>query len=256
MTGSKPMNASGEWIIPDWPAPRRVRAAVSTCQGPGVSVGPYERLNLGIRSGDAPEAVAANRSAVLTALQLERAPHWLQQVHGIDVADVDRLDSEGEPRADAAVTCRAGEPLAILTADCLPVLFCTLDGGAVAAAHAGWRGLVAGVLEATLASLPAPPAQVMTWLGPCIGAPSYEVGEEVRDAFLAADAGSEHCFVPTRPGHWLCDLAGLARRRLLAAGIASVHGGGFDTRTDARFYSYRRDGASSGRFASLIWREG
>ena len=245
-----------DWLIPDWPAPPRVRAAVSTRQGPGVSAAPYDRLNLGARSGDAPEAVAANRDAVQATLGLERAPHWLQQVHGVDVADIDRLYDEDEPRADAAVTCRMGEALAILTADCLPVLFCTLDGDAVAAAHAGWRGMVAGVLEAALASLPAPPAKIMAWLGPCIGTPSYEIGEEVRDAFLAVDAGADGCFVPTRPGHWLCDLAGLARRRLLTAGVAQVYGGGFDTRIDGRFYSYRRDGAHSGRFASLIWMEG
>ncbi|MHA6205314.1 peptidoglycan editing factor PgeF [Dyella soli] len=247
------MDKLAPWIVPDWPAPAPVRAAVSTRQGPGVSVAPYDRLNLGARSGDAPLAVAANRAAVQAALGLPRSPHWLQQVHGIDVADIDGAEHDGEPRADAAVTCRSGEPLAILTADCLPVLFCTVDGRAVAAAHAGWRGLLAGVLEATLASLPAPPSQVMAWLGPCIGAPSYEVGDEVHDAFLAADAGADACFTPTRPGHWLCDLAGLARRRLLAAGAASVHGGGFDTRIDPRFYSYRRDGAHSGRFASLIW---
>ncbi|WP_243041938.1 peptidoglycan editing factor PgeF [Dyella sedimenti] len=241
------------WLVPDWPAPPGVRAAVSTRQGPGVSEGAYARFNLGARCGDQPGAVAANRAAVPAALGLARPPHWLQQVHGIDVAEIDRLDLDVEPRADAAVTGRAGEPLAILTADCLPVLFCTLDGGAVAAAHAGWRGLQAGVLEAALASLPAPPSQAMAWLGPCIGAPSYEVGEEVRDAFLAQDAGAAVCFMSTRPGHWLCDLAGLARRRLHAAGVAGVHGGGFDTRTDARFYSYRRDGAQSGRFASLVW---
>nr|WP_279236854.1 peptidoglycan editing factor PgeF [Dyella sp. RRB7] len=254
--GGERVSVEGPWIIPDWPAPRHVRAVVSTRQGPGISVAPFDRLNLGSRCGDAPESVAANRAALQSALGLERAPHWLQQVHGVDVADIDGMDHEGEPRADAAVTCRRGEPLAILTADCLPVLYCALDGNAIAAAHAGWRGLLTGVLEAALASLPAPPSQVMAWLGPCIGAPSYEVGEEVHDAFLVGDAGAEACFMPTRPGHWLCDLAGLARRRLLAAGVASVHGGGFDTRTDARFYSYRRDGAKSGRFASLIWLEG
>ncbi len=254
--GSDRVTFGNDWIIPDWPAPPRVRAAVSTRQGPGLSDEPYDRLNLGARSGDAPEAVAANRVAVQVALGLERAPHWLQQVHGVDVADIDRMYDEDEPRADAAVTCRIGEPLAILTADCLPVLFCTLDGDAVAAAHAGWRGMVAGVLEAALASLPAPPVKIMAWLGPCIGAPSYEIGEEVRDAFLIADPAAEGCFMPTRPGHWLCDLAGLARRRLLTAGVAQVYGAGFDTRIDERFYSYRRDGANSGRFASLIWMEG
>ena len=243
------------WLIPDWPAPAGVRAAVSTRQGPGVSEGAWARFNLGARCGDVPEAVVANRAAVRRSLGLDRDPHWLQQVHGVDVADVDRLADGHEPRADASVTQRAGEPLAILTADCLPVLFCSTDGRAVAAAHAGWRGLQAGVLEAALNAMQVPPAQVMAWLGPCIGKASYEVGAEVRDAFTAFDAGAAEGFESTRPGHWLCDLAWLARRRLQAAGVASVHGGGFDTRTDDRFYSYRRDGAQSGRFASLIWRE-
>lgn len=241
------------WLIPDWPAPARVRAAVSTRQGPGVSKGAWARFNLGARCGDVPEAVVANRAAVRSSLGLDRDPHWLQQVHGVDVVDVDRLADGSEPRADASMTQRADAPLAILTADCLPVLFCTTDGRAVAAAHAGWRGLQAGVLEAALNSLQAPPTQVMAWLGPCIGKASYEVGEEVRDAFIACDAGAAEGFEPTRPGHWLCDLAWLARRRLQSAGMKSLHGGGFDTRTDDRFYSYRRDGAQSGRFASLIW---
>ncbi|HET6553221.1 MAG TPA: peptidoglycan editing factor PgeF [Dyella sp.] len=250
------MSLADDWIVPDWPAPDTIRAAVSTRQGPGVSTGTYGRLNLGLRSGDVAEAVEANRAAVVAALGLARSPHWLQQVHGVDVVDIDGPLQHGEPRADAAVTRRVDEPLAILTADCLPVLFCTRDGSAVSAAHAGWRGLAGGVLEAALAALPAPPAEIMAWLGPCIGAHSYEVGEEVRDAFVATDPGADAAFAPTRPGHWLCDLAGLARRRLLQAGIGSVHGGGFDTRTDDRFYSYRRDGAQSGRFASLIWRVG
>lgn len=250
------MSIDRHWLIPDWPAPARVRAAVSTRQVPGASKGAWGQFNLGARCCDAPEAVGANRAAVRAELGLPADPCWLQQVHGIDVADVDGLSGRGEPRADAAVTHRAGRPLVILTADCLPVLFCTTDGRAVAAAHAGWRGLQAGVLEATLHSLQTAPAEVMAWLGPCIGKASYEVGEEVREAFVALDAGAEAGFEPTRPGHWLCDLAWLARRRLHAAGIGSVHGGGFDTRTDDRFYSYRRDGAQSGRFGSFIWLDG
>jgi polyphenol oxidase len=244
------------WIIPAWPAPARVRAAVSTRQGPGVSTGPWARFNLGTNGGDEPTAVAANRAAVRTALGLARDPHWLQQVHGVDVVDVDRPGNSPMQHADASVTHLAGEPLAILTADCLPVLFCIDDGSAVAAAHAGWRGLQAGVLEAALHSLKAAPGRVMAWLGPCIGKASYEVGAEVRDAFVALDDGAAEGFAPTRPGHWLCDLAWLARRRLETAGIRQIHGGGFDTRSDERFYSYRRDGAQSGRFASLIWLEG
>jgi YfiH family protein len=140
-------------------------------------------------------------------------------------------------------------------ADCLPVLLCDEHAAVIGIAHAGWRGLAAGVLEATIAAMDTPPARLLAWLGPCIGATSYEVGEEVRAAFIERDPGSSACFVATRPGHWHCDLAGLARRRLAAAGVIRVHGGGFDTLADERFYSYRGDGASSGRFASLIWRD-
>jgi len=250
------VSIDGSWLIPDWPAPAGVRAAVSTRYGPGVSKGPWGRFNLGARCGDEPGAVQANRAALRVALPLGRDPHWLQQVHGVDVADVDQPSGDAEPRADASVTHRPGEPLVILTADCLPVLFCTADGRAVAAAHAGWRGLQAGVLEATLNSLQVPPAEVLAWLGPCIGKRSYEVGEEVRDAFIHVDAGAANGFESTRPGHWLCDLPWLARRRLESAGMTQIYGGRFDTRTDERFYSYRRDGAQSGRFASLIWLEG
>ena len=132
-------------------------------------------------------------------------------------------------------------------------LFCAMEGGELGAAHAGWRGLLAGVLEATIARMQAPSSSLLAWLGPCIGPASYEVGEEVRNAFVDTDAGAVECFVSTRPGHWLCDLAGLARRRLAQVGVERVYGGGFDTLTDQRFYSYRRDGAHSGRFATLIW---
>jgi YfiH family protein len=243
------------WIFPDWPAPRRVHAAVTTRDGPGVSAPPFARFNLGLRNGDAPDAVDSNRRALRQTLALPSAPRWLQQVHGNTVAVLGPLaDADAdEPRADAAVSRVPGTVLAILTADCLPVLLCADDGSEIAAAHAGWRGLAAGVIEATLASMAAAPEQVVAWLGPCIGAPSYEVGAEVREAFVATDAAAADAFAPGRSGHWWCDLAGLAQRRLLAAGVTRIHGGGFDTHADPRFYSYRRDGARSGRFATLIW---
>jgi YfiH family protein len=186
-------------------------------------------------------------------LRLPAAPRWLHQVHGCGVAELGPLPSTHEPQADAAVSHIPGTVLAILTADCLPVLLCAEDGGEIGAAHAGWRGLAAGVLEATLAQMVSAPARVLAWLGPCIGAPSYEVGEEVRTAFVAHDAAAVACFEATRAGHWRCDLAALARQRLERAGVTRIHGGGVDTHADARFYSYRRDGAASGRFASLIW---
>jgi YfiH family protein len=241
------------WIFPDWPAPPQVHAAVTTRHGPGISAVPFDRFNLGLRSGDAVDAVQSNRGALQQVLGLPSPPRWLQQVHGVDVAQLGPLASANEPKADAAVSHIPGTVLAILTADCLPVLFCAEDGSEIGAAHAGWRGLEAGVLEATLTQMETPPGRLLAWLGPCIGAASYEVGEDVRDAFMASGVAAADCFVPTRPGHWLADLAALARRRLLAAGVQRVHGGGFDTLADTRFYSYRRDGARSGRFASLIW---
>jgi hypothetical protein len=243
------------WIFPDWPAPPQVHAAITTRQGPGISAPPFERFNLGLRSGDMADAVATNRGALQQSLGLPAAPRWLHQVHGINVAELGPLPSPHEPHADAAVSHIPGTVLSILTADCLPVLFCADDGSEIGAAHAGWRGLAAGVLEATLTQLHSPRERLLAWLGPCIGAASYEVGEEVRAAFVDHDATGAASFVPTRPGHWLCDLAGLARQRLTSAGVTRIYGGGFDTLADERFYSYRRDGGSSGRFASLIWLE-
>jgi YfiH family protein len=241
------------WISPDWPAPFAVRAVVTTRHGPGMSASPFDRLNLGLRSGDAVDVVQANRDGLQQALALPTAPRWLRQVHGTTVAELGPLPGADEPQADAAVSHLPGTVLAILTADCLPVLFCTADGREIAAAHAGWRGLLNGILEETLAGLRAPRQNILAWLGPCIGAASYEVGEEVRSAFVEFDPSAAACFVPTRVGHGLCDLAALARLRLRAAGVSQIHGGDFDTFTDARFYSYRRDGERSGRFASLIW---
>ncbi|MET0330153.1 MAG: peptidoglycan editing factor PgeF [Dyella sp.] len=241
------------WVTPEWPAPLRVRTAVSTRFGPGSSESPYERFNLGLNSGERIETVQSNRLVLGRALALAEPAFFLRQVHGVTVHRAEHAAGTSAPEADAATTLARGRPLAILTADCLPVLFCGEDGQSVAAAHAGWRGLAAGVLEATVAQMPLPPRRLLAWLGPCIGQPSYEVGEEVHAAFLAHDPAAASAFMPTRPGHWLCDLAALARQRLRAAGVDSIYGGGFDTFTDARFYSYRRDGARSGRFASLIW---
>ncbi|WP_184670586.1 peptidoglycan editing factor PgeF [Rhodanobacter sp. A1T4] len=243
------------WIYPDWPAPASVRACVTTRHGPGVSAPPFDRLNLGLRSGDATDTVKANREGLQQALALPSSPRWLHQVHGIAVAELGPLPSDHEPQADAAVSHLPGAVLAILTADCLPVLFCAADGSEIAAAHAGWRGLASGVLEETLTQLLAPRKDLLAWIGPCIGAASYEVGGEVRATFLKRHANASQYFVSTRPGHWLCDLAGLACLFLRASGVQNICGSGFDTFTDTRFYSYRREGAASGRFASLIWLE-
>ena len=243
------------WLVPDWPAPSNVRACVTLRDSPGASLPPFDRCNLGNRCGDDPAHVAANRAGLVGALDLPSAPRWLRQVHGRAVASfTDAVDDTIEPEVDAATTDDAGIVLAVLTADCLPVLVCRRDGSAVGIAHAGWRGLAAGVIEATCRQLATPHGDLIVWLGPAIGAASYEVGEEVRAAFVDADAGAADAFVATRPGHWTCDLVVLARRRLAAAGIGAVFGGGFDTFTDQRFYSYRRE-ARTGRFATLVWRD-
>jgi len=244
--------AQGEpWIFPDWPAP--VRAAVTTRWGPGLSDPPYERMNLGHGGGDAADIVEGNRRELVHALGLPHAPRWLRQVHGTRVAVLGPLPQDEVPDADAAVSRIPGTVLAILSADCLPVLLAAEDGSEIGAAHAGWRGLAAGVLEATVASMASEPSRLMAWLGPCIGAASYEVDAPVRESFLQHDADAGEAFRSTRPGHWQCDLAALAVRRLAAAGVTRIHGGGFDTFQDARFYSYRRQGARRGSFASLIW---
>lgn len=240
------------WIVPDWSAPERVRAIVTTREGPGTSRTPFDRFTLGLRNGHQDD-VRSNRRLLQHALDLPSAPHWLRQVHGTRVLHAGLQQQDAEPEADAAVSRTPGTVLAILSADCLPVLFCADDGSEVAAAHAGWRGLAGGVLEAAVAAMVTPPARLMVWLGPCIAAVSYEVGDEVRGAFIHRDAAAETAFVPTRPGHWLCDLTALARLRLRRAGVRKVTGGGFDTFADNRFHSFRRDGARSGRFSSLIW---
>lgn len=237
---------------PDWALPAGVRACVTTREG-GFSAAPYATFNLGDHVGDDPAAVRANRARLRAQLPVE--PLWLSQVHGVRVADADRED--GRPEADAVLARTSRRACAVLTADCLPVLFCTDDGAVVAAAHAGWRGLAAGVLERTLEAMQAAPARVLVWLGPAIGPRAFEVGEEVRAAFVADDPAAVAAFVPgVASGKWMADIFALARRRLQRAGVTRIAGGGLSTVLHpASFYSYRRDGCT-GRFASLIWREG
>lgn len=238
-------------IIPDWPAPRAVRAACSTREG-GVSTGLHAGLNLGRSSGNEPAVVAENRRLLAEHLHLPRAPEWLRQVHGTRVVEQPYLPAE--PEADAAFTTQAGIVCCVQAADCLPVLFCDDDATVVAAAHAGWRGLCGGVLESTVAALPVEAGRVMAWLGPAIGPEAFEVGEEVREAFIAADPAAAACFrAGDAPGKHYGDLFALARQRLARAGITRVYGGGISTHADpARFYSFRRDGIC-GRMAALIW---
>jgi YfiH family protein len=237
----------------DWPAPPGVVAFTTLRSAAGASRPPFESLNLGLRSGDDPAAASANRAALHAAIGTLHPPRWLRQVHGVNVAQLGPLPSTDEPQADAAVSHIPGTVLSILTADCLPVLFAADDGSEIGAAHAGWPGLSAGVLESTLAALHTPAARLLAWIGPGAGPASYEVGENVYAAFVDADAGAAAAFAPTRPGHWLADLPWLARRRLAAAGVQRVFGGTECTISQPqRWYSYRRDGAT-GRMASLIW---
>lgn len=240
-------------IVPDWPAPSRVRALTTTRRLPGNSLAALDAFNLGLRSGEDESIVRANRALLEHVFALPSPPRWLHQVHGDRVLRLTSEVLDGEPQADAAFTSQPGVVLAILTADCLPILLCADDGAEIAAIHAGWRGLASGVIEACVRRMATPPARLLAWLGPAIGPQSYEVGGEVREAFLSHDARAEAAFAPTRPGHWQCDLYTLACQRLRALGIEHIHGGGLDTFADARFYSYRRDGAQSGRMASLIW---
>jgi YfiH family protein len=240
------------FIEPDWPVPAGVRA-LSTVRTGGVSVGPYQGLNLGAHVGDAPEAVATNRELLARAAGLDSDPLWLDQVHSPRA--VNAADWQAGVQADACVALSGGQVCAIMTADCLPVLFCDQNGQSVAAAHAGWRGLLSGVLESTLFMMNAPPSKILAWIGPGIGQQAFEVGGEVREAFVAQDAGAAVFFVPNPAGRWQADLPGLARHRLNGLGLERVFGGDLCTASDPqRFFSYRRDG-QCGRMASMVWLE-
>lgn len=239
-------------IQPQWPQPASVRSCATTREG-GVSLLPYGSLNLGSHVGDSPEDVAANRQRLIELGGLPAAPHWLEQVHGTDVI---RLTTDTPPVssliADAAYTRERGVVCAAMTADCLPVLFCSKNGDEVAAAHAGWRGLCAGILENTVACFEAIPGDIMAWMGPAIGPVHFEVGGEVRDAFMAENSNASVAFTPAGT-KFMADIYLLARLRLQSAGLSAIYGGEYCTVTDStQFYSYRRDGIT-GRLASLIW---
>lgn len=237
------------WIEPDWPAPARVKALSTTRTG-GVGKAPYASLNLGTHVGDDPAQVADNRGIVRQHLPGE--PRWLNQVHGTVV--VDAAAGVGVPDADAAFSREAGCVCAVMTADCLPVLLCDQAGTVVAAAHAGWRGLCDGVLEAAVVAMGVPPGQLMAWLGPAIGPDAFEVGGEVRASFMGKDPAAAAAFRPSANQHkWLADIFLLARQRLARAGVTRIHGGNACTVSDpSRFFSYRRDGVT-GRMATLVW---
>lgn len=242
-------------LVPPWPVASRVRA-FCTLRAGGVSGAPYASLNLATHVGDAPAAVSENRARLRSHLSLPSEPLWLEQVHGTQVLDADRLEGGGRAPADAAVTREAGRVLCVLVADCLPVLLATRSGEAIGVAHAGWRGLAAGVIERTIEALGSAPAELCAWLGPAVSAQHFEVGPEVRAAFLEQHSQAEACFTANARGRWQCDLAGLARQRLQALGVHSVHDSQLCTASDpTRFYSYRRDG-QTGRIAALLWMAG
>ena len=240
-------------LIPGWPAPAWVRSASSTRQG-GVSQPPFDSLNLALHVDDRAADVMRNRQRLVEKLTLPGEPRWLNQVHGVTVVDLD--DVPGElPDADASFTCTANTVCTVLTADCLPVLFCDRAGTQVAAAHAGWRGLAAGILEATVAAFTAPPGDILVWLGPAIGPQAFEVENDVRQAFCDVDPAATAAFAVSRPGHWQADLYQLARQRLERVGVNAVYGGDRCTFSEVGdFYSFRRD-ANTGRMASIIWFE-
>jgi YfiH family protein len=241
-----------EWVTPEWPAPSRIRAFVTTRHG-GVSAGEYASLNLGTRGGDDPRNVAANRLIVRD--HLPAMPRWMAQVHGTAVCDLDALGNRDIAAADAAVTRVAGTVGVVLTADCMPLFLCDRAGTRAGVAHAGWRGMAAGVIENTVAALGADPREVLAWMGPTIGPAAFEVGADVREAFLAAGPEVGAAFEPHGAGKFMADLYALARLRLARAGVREVHGGGFCTyREPQRFFSYRRVPAS-GRMGAFIWME-
>lgn len=239
------------WIKPDWPLPPSVHAAVTLREG-GVSVGSYASLNPAVHVNDNPDHVSINRQIIRDGLHLPAEPVWLEQVHGVRVIKADQ--STELEQADASFTDQSGTVCGVLTADCLPVLFCGDLGDKIAAAHAGWRGLQAGILIQTVQAMN---CQVLSiWLGPAIGPAHFEVGAEVRDAFCNDDARHAAAFKVSSPGKWQADIYSLARLQLAEIGITEIYGGNFCTASDPqRFFSYRRDGAATGRMASLIWRD-
>ncbi|QBP76320.1 peptidoglycan editing factor PgeF [Herbaspirillum huttiense] len=245
-----------ELLIPDWAAPANI-GALTTLRAGGFSPAPYGDgqggggLNLGTHVDDDPALVARNRALLRRLLPSE--PAWLTQVHGVAVLDAAALPDQ--PTADACISSTPGAVCVMMTADCLPVLFCDRAGTVVGAAHAGWRGLAGGVLEATVAAMRARGAQdIIAWLGPAIGPEQFEVGAEVREAFIAQQAAAQHAFraYPGRPGKYLADIYQLARQRLASMDVHDVSGGGLCTVSDPRFYSYRRD-KTTGRMGSLVW---
>lgn len=244
-------DATLAWLTPDWPVPGSVRV-FSTLRSGGASEGAYASLNLAMHVGDREDRVAENRRRLGAVLALPSEPLWLNQVHGVAVAR--HTDRGASAPADAAVAFEPGQVCAVLTADCLPVVLADRGATRVAVAHAGWRGLAAGVLESAIAALGVPASQLAAWLGPAISQPAFEVGAEVRAAFLANSPRYDAAFTENVRGRYQADLYALARLALEQSGVGSVYGGGWCTFGEPeRFFSYRRDGGRTGRFATVAW---
>jgi polyphenol oxidase len=244
------MNQNKHYLQPDWPAPSNIHAATTLRTG-GVSQGKYANFNLAMHVGDDPELVHQNRGLLKTGLKLPSEPIWLNQTHSNRA--IEAIASESSQPADASYTNRAGVVCVVLTADCLPLLVCAADGSEIAAIHAGWRGLVDGIIDNTIAALTS--KEVLVWLGPAIGPERFEVGDDVRQAYLGKSTEFAPAFKQQNENKWLADIYRLARINLAMLGIDKVYGGGFCTVTDdEQFYSYRRD-KETGRMATLIWRD-
>lgn len=241
------------YLVPNWPAPKNIKS-FSTTRLAGHSTPPFASFNIGEYSEDDPQKIIANRLQLHSELQLPNEPTWLHQVHGNTIIDANHTTAE-RLRADASYSKHPGKVCVVSTADCLPILLCDTEGTCVAAIHAGWKGLVAGVIEATLETMQIPSANIMAWLGPAIGPEIFEVGDEVRQQFLKHDPKAQQAFTKTaKPEKWLADLYHLARQRLNDKGVTKIYGGGFCTYKQSEwFYSYRRDQGKTGRMASLIW---
>jgi polyphenol oxidase len=242
-------------IESNWPAPANIKAYTTTRQR-GVSKAPYDTFNLGDHVGDDLAAVQENRQRLISELALPNEPFWLKQVHGVQViCPNNKPENNNDNTGDAAYTRTPDTVCAVLTADCLPVLICNRAGTCVAAVHAGWKSLAAGIIEETIKTLDLPGNNLLAWLGPAIGPDMFEVGAEVRELFLQSDANAAVAFQPSKTsGRWLADIYQLARQRLESMGVTAIYGGDFCTYTDSeRFFSYRRDGQATGRMASLIY---
>jgi YfiH family protein len=249
------LNNNPSYLIPDWPAPENVRA-FSTTRLNGCSTDPFSSFNLGAHVHDSPENVAKNRMKLEAELALPSSPFWLEQVHGNSVHIVEASKMEPfPPKADASITQEVGPVCIVMTADCLPILLCSRNGNEVAAVHAGWRGLLNGVIDNTLSQFKSAPSEIMAWLGPAIGPEIFEINEEILVDFLNNNVDNEAAFCAREPNRWFADLYELARIRLRQFGVCDIFGGNFCTYRDSElFFSHRRDKGKTGRMASLIWK--